>query len=622
MKKVFVVVCCALGLMMSGPIYAENVKMDEVVVTATRTEALMSQIPASGTVISRKEIEEGQAATLSEVLRDVPGLDVVQQGGAGKTTSVFIRGAESRHTLVLIDGIRVNSPTTGGFDFADLNIEDVERIEIVRGPLSTLYGSDAIGGVIQIITKKGTASSATVDFEGGSYGTAKEDISAEVKKEDYDLALTASRWDVEGFSQASTGSERDGHQNTTLSSRIGLLRKGATRIDITARLTESKTDLDGWGVDGRPMDDPNYQQQRRWSVLGISIASPLSSQWDHRLSISSSNEDLITFDEDTPSNRFRIRMGIKTIDWQHAIRKEEGHQLTLGYEWQDQSGEIESSFNKSFSTNALYLQEQRGIGQSAQYLIGLRWDNSTIYESALTYRVGVSYFPTPGVKWHTQYGTGFHGPTLNQLFWPDDGYFVGNPDLKPEKSRGWEVGVEQALSGALSLSVNYYANVFEDLIQPRPVDPSDPFGKGTLRNVAQADSNGIEADAVWNLSPGVQIRGNYTYNDTEDRETHSYLLRRPLNKYDLVLRLGSSVKGHIEMKFLHTGKRFDYGSDSDGKPNSLPAYSRVDLLAAHRISKTTEIFGRIENLFDKGYEEVKGYSTAGVSAYGGLRMAF
>ena len=199
MKRMLVVLCCALGLLRPGPIYAENVKMDEVVVTATRTEALRYQTPASVTVISRKEIEEGQAATLSEVLRDVPGLDVVQQGGAGKTTSIFIRGAESRHTLVLIDGIRVNSPTAGGFDFADLNIGDVERIEIVRSPLSTLYGSDAIGGVIQIITKRGTASSATVGFEGGSYGTAKEDISAEVKKENYDLALTASRRDREAF---------------------------------------------------------------------------------------------------------------------------------------------------------------------------------------------------------------------------------------------------------------------------------------------------------------------------------------------------------------------------------------------------------------------------------------
>src|SRR3972149_5274722 len=250
MKRMFVVLCCALGLLMPGPICAENVKMDEVVVTATRSEALRSQIPASITVISRKEIEEGQAATLSEVLRDVPGLDVVQQGGAGKTTSIFIRGAESRHTLVLIDGIRVNSPTAGGFDFADLYIGDVERIEIVRSPLSTLYGSDAIGGVIQIITKRGTDSSATVAFEGGSYGTAKEDISAKVKKDNYDLTLTASRRDVEGFSQASAGSERDAHQNTTLSSRIGILRKGATRIDITARLTESKTDLDGWGGEG------------------------------------------------------------------------------------------------------------------------------------------------------------------------------------------------------------------------------------------------------------------------------------------------------------------------------------------------------------------------------------
>lgn len=621
MNWLFIVLCFVLGLWRSGNVNAENVKLDEIVVTATRTEVPRSQIPGSATVMTEKDIESAQVSNVSDLLRDIPGIDVVQQGGAGKTTSIFIRGGESSHTLVLIDGVRVNSTTTGGFDFADLATDNIERIEIIRGPLSTLYGSDAVGGVIQIFTKRAKASSASVGFEFGSYGTARETISTEVKKDRYDLSLAASRLDTEGFSVFKAGSERDGYQNTSISMRLG---KGTAsgRMDFTTHLIQGTTELDGCKFDAfftpYDCDNPAYEQERRLALAGFKFQSQPGPAWEQALSASLTAERLVNRDPDPNGINSQINTDIRTIDWQHNIHTSEGNQLIFGYEWQHKKGVNQGNFSKDLSNHAIYLQEQRGFGKPIQLLAGLRWDENTLYESAFTYRVGLSYLQAESIRWHAQYGTGFRGPSLNDLFWPG----AGNPDLKPEKSNGWEVGVEQTLSEGLSISLSYYDNVFKDLIQWIP----NPSGEWQPQNRAKTGSNGIETNIAWRPSSILYIDGNYTYNDTEDKESHFYLQRRPLNKYGVTLHLNPTGRGKMEITLAHAGKRVEWeDSDFDGKPDrqlALAAYSRVDLLGSYKIGKTAEIFGRIENLLDKEYEEARGYGVAGFSTYGGLRMTF
>ncbi len=611
-----VVLCCVFVLLKAGLVHAENVKLDEIVVTATRTETQRSQIPASVTIITEKEIKERHVSTVSDLLREVTGLDLVQQGGAGKITSVFIRGAKPEHTLVLIDGVRVNSPTSGGFDFADLIVENIERIEIIRSPLSTLYGSDAMGGVIQIFTKRGKASSASASLEGGSYGTTRETVSTEVKREIYDLSLAASHWDTEGFSVFKAGSERDGYQNTSISTRLGKTTISG-RIDLTSHLVQGVTELDGCKFDASfipyDCDNPAYEQERRLALLGLKFQSQPSPAWEQVFSTSLTTERLVNRDPDPNGITSRIDTDIRTVDWQHNIRPSEGYQLTFGYEWQHKEGENQGNFSKAFSNQAVYLQDQRGVGTPVQLLTGIRWDDSTIYDSALTYRVGISYLQEESVKWHAQYGTGFRGPTLNDLFWPG----AGNPNLKPEKSNGWEVGIEQGLSKSTSLSLNYYENVFKDLIQWAPIDPSDPFSLWMPQNVGRAVSSGWEGEVRWNLASFLRLTGNYIYDDTEDKENGGYLIRRPLNKYRAEMKIGGPNK-NLGIQFLHVGRRFD----SQGNQNPLSAYNRIDLSGSYRLTGQVETFGRIENLLDKEYEEAKGYGVAGFSVYGGLRMTF
>lgn len=617
MKRGVVVLGCALSVLTFNQSHAENIRLDEIVVTATRAEVQRSQVPASITIITAGDIEEQHASSVSDLLRDIPGIDVARQGGAGKMTSVFIRGAKSEHTLVLIDGMRVNSPTSGGFDFADLTVNNIERIEIIRGPLSTLYGSDAIAGVIQIFTKKAKASSASASLEGGSYGTTKEAVSLDVKRDIFDMNLSASRWDTEGFSVFKAGTEKDGYQNTSISARLGKTTRTG-RIDLTGHFVNGKTDLDGCKFDPTTWtpydcDNPAYEQERRLTLAGLRYQSQPGSTWGQTISASMTTEHLVNRDPDPNGINSTIDTGIRTADWQNNIRTSEGNRLTFGYEWQNKDGDNKGNFSKSFSNHAVYVQDQLELGSPVQLLAGVRWDDSTIYESALTYRFGLTWLQMESLKWHAQYGTGFKGPSLNDLFWPG----AGNINLKPEKSSSLEAGVETSLSDSVSLSLNYYQNDFKDLIQWAPIDPLDPYSLWNPQNVGHAVSSGVEAEMRWMPVSFLQFTGNYIYDDTEDKNNSGYLMRRPLNKYSADMKIGDSNR-NIAIHFIHVGRRFD----SPGNLNPLSAYNRVDLTGAYSLTGYLEVFGRIENLFDKEYEEARGYNTAGVSAYGGVKVTY
>ncbi|HZX47647.1 MAG TPA: TonB-dependent receptor plug domain-containing protein, partial [Nitrospirota bacterium] len=383
-KHVFIIIVISC-MLITGNIFAESVRIDEIIVTGSSTEMPRSVIPASVTVISEKDIKESGVSNVSDLLRNVPGLDVVQPGGVGKASSVFIRGANSSHTLVLIDGIRVNSPTTGRFDFADLSVDNIERIEIIRSPMSTLYGSEAMGGVIQIFTKRGSLTGGSVAFEAGSFGTTKESISTGIRKEYYDINLTASRFDTEGFSTIASGSENDSYENTNISSKIGIHRPGTT-IGFTAQLTDAKTEIDGFDYTTfAESDDLNNRTNRRWSLLGFNILSSMSNNWDNSFSISTSNERIEGIDEDTPDNRSKLNTKITSADWHINIKSADGNKLTLGYERQKKGGEVISSggtYSKSFNNNAFYVQDSRNLNPSALLFAALRWDESGLYESA------------------------------------------------------------------------------------------------------------------------------------------------------------------------------------------------------------------------------------------------
>ncbi len=595
-------------------------RLDEVVVTATRTPVPIEQTTNSVTVIDAEAIAAKQVDTVLDVLRTVRGLDVRQAGGIGGQTSVFMRGGNSNHTLVLIDGVQVNSPTTGAFDFADLTVENIERIEVIRGPQSTLYGSDAIGGVINIITKKGVGPvSGFASSEYGSFNTFQERAGLSGGTERYDYALTVTRLDSDGISRANEkdgNPEEDGYENTTVSGRFGVAVLGDGRLDATVRYTKSDSDIDA----AFPFaDDLDSSSERDALVLSTTFSKPITSWWDQRLQLSLNDDDLAGKDQDEPTdfsptgdNGFQIDIQAKRLDWQHDFMLTEQATITAGYELEHQKARSRENFTKSLTNHAGYAQLQLNPVDNLFLVAGGRFDANTLYENKLTYKFSASYhLDQTGTTLRSSYGTGFRGPSLNELLFPG----FGNLDLEPETSTSYDVGIEQQVFTQLVLGATYFHNSFDGLIVGT-FDPATNLFQA--ENINEARSRGIEAYMRVSPMDNLDVQATYTHTATRDRETRLRLARRPVNKGNLNIMYAPWDVLRMNLDLLQLGSSFNDTFNNQ----RVAGYGVVNLSGSYDITENFQAFVRVDNLLDHEYEEISGFGTFGRSAFGGLKLMF
>ncbi len=584
-----------------------------VVVTATKVEVPLRETAASTTVIDGRTLEEKHTNTVLDALRAVPGLHVVQNGGPGSATSVFIRGAKSEHTLVLIDGVQVNSPTLGLYNFANLTTDNIERIEIIRGPQSTLYGSDAIGGVIHIITKKGSGPfSGSASFEGGAFDSFKEEVQLNGAAGHFDYSFSAARFDTEGFSKANAAAgntEEDAYGNTTVSSRLGLNFTQDARLDWSLRFSDAKVNLDN---SFPVMDDLNASQENESLSTALILVTPVIENWSQKLQGHFQQEESVGKDPDTAFNNFKIKTRVEEVDWQHTINFGEHTNFSLGYAYEQQAGENVGTFDKRLRTQAHYGFYQTQLAALILNL-GLRHDDNNQFGGKTTYKTEAAFLiDDEGSKIRGAYGTGFHGPTLNDLYFPG----FGNPNLKPEESESLEVGFDlNRMDGRLNFSASYFQTQIEQLIV-FVFDPNTFLGMP--ENVEKAKISGWEIGATVEITKRVQLSGEYTFTDTQNETTGAELARRPKHKASATLTLKPIDPLRIDFGLLHVGKRFNDTANT----NLMGDYTVFKLSGNIDIKKNIQIFARIENLFDRHYEEVAGFGTAGLSAYGGLKISF
>lgn len=605
--------------------------LGEIVVTATRVERPLKEITGSVTVIDTGEIAEKGEITALEVLRGLPGLDVVQSGGPGATTSVFLRGANSGHTLVLIDGARVNSPTTGGFNFANLTVDNIEQIEIIRGPQSTLYGSAAIGGVINIITKRGVGSPrGELSAEAGSLASRRVSLATSGRVEPFDYSFSISRFDTEGISRAAVGVEDDGYENTSLSARLGFPVFADAELDFALRYTDARTDLDGWGAG--PADDLNYTSDTESLVFSANFNQSLAEEWNHKINVSISDESLKYKDPDTQGHNSRIDTRISTANWQHEISLANASSLIAGIEWEEQEGaskgmpwstapaEFVKRFDESITNWGYYLQHQLNLKEKFFLTTGIRIEDHETFGSDVNYQVGVAYlFPEAPLKLRGNWGTGFSAPTLNDLFWYEDwgwgmGMF-GNPNLKPEESTGYDLGID-FWGERFHLGATYFHDDIENLIAWPEVAPGT--WRYEARNINEAKTEGVELEVSFLPLDNLRLTANYTYTDTEDKGTGNELARRPQDKFGISFNYRPKEKANLNLHINHIGDRWDDGKNE----KRLARYTRVDLAASYDWTENFQIFLRGENIFDENYEEAKGFGTPGASVFAGVRTTF
>jgi vitamin B12 transporter len=611
----------------------------------------IEQVGSSITVVTAKEIEQQQKRTVADALRMVPGLDLVTSGGPGQTSSVFMRGANSNHTLILIDGVEMSDPssTGGGYDLANLTTDNIKQIEVLRGPQSTLYGSKAIGGVISITTKQGEGKpTGFVSAEGGSFYTARETAAISGGTNLIHYTLTASRIDTDGISSAAArygNVLNNGYQNSSIATRFGITPNKNSEIEMSLRYTRAKASIDNGG--GAGQDDPNnFLKTDELQFRTQGTLSLFKDLWEQKLGVSF--HDLTrTNDNDRDAShpydflRSEYHGQSVKVDWQNTLRLHETNTVVLGVETTEENAKsryYSEYFDTFFSTvassssiwdekfartNGSYLQDQISLWDTWFSTLGVRVDDHSQFGTEATYRFTTAYLlRQTNTKLKGSYGTGFKAPSLFQLY-AAGGFVQGNSSLLPEKSTGWDIGIEQFLAGnQLNVGATYFHNDFEQLIEGYTVPVTFVY---TYRNIAKAESEGVELTASYQPLAELAFHATYTYTLAKDKSTGAELIRRPKHKISGDVNYHFLDKGNINLGFVYVGTRNDLAFDPvtyTSQTVKLKDYLLVNLAGSYDITKNLQLFGRVDNLFDRQYEEVAGYGTPGIGAYGGVKVSF
>ncbi|HIJ57340.1 MAG TPA: TonB-dependent receptor [Deltaproteobacteria bacterium] len=628
--------------------------MQEVVVTATRSERTVDKIGGNtATVITSEDIEAKKQMTVEEVLKGIPGLDVAANGGLGSQTSVFIRGADSKNTLVLVDGVMFNDPSspTRSADLGNLTVDNIERIEVVRGPMSVLYGSNATAGVVNIITKKGRGRPTVhVGAEGGSFNTWKVygDTAGAYKK--FNFSVSGSRTETGGFSIADDDnrrilhdgntSEKDGWKNTTVTGKFGVDITPDFDINGTVRYLDSETKLDdyfsgnfpdfnaGYAVDQVDFDpatflstpNPNGTKKQQVDNQQLIYKADIHNFFFERIVESTlyfqgSNLERDGLDADGAAS-FDLDGKTQEFGWQGSFNHKDINLLYLGAsyfkEFLDSNA---SSLDKDQNITSFWVQDQLFIGDGFDIIGGIRYDDHERAGSATTFRIAPAYtFQQTETTIKGSYGTGFRAPSLFELF--SD---YGNENLKEEKSKGWDVGIEQPVfENKVRLGVTYFDMQFEDRID---FDMST-YAYNQLPGGTK--TKGLEAFVRFTPISDLTFLLNYTYTDTEDPEGKP-LVRRPENKVSLNARYRFLEKGTVNLDVYWVDERKTISSAKDVNGNrveELDAYTLVNVSAHYDLFEWMQVYGRIDNLFDEFYEEAWSFATPGISAFGGVKFSF
>ncbi len=630
--------------------------LPQITVTATRTEQPQSQSGSAITVVSAEEIAKYGSTGLGDVLRGVPGLDITQTGGVGSATSVSLRGSSPGQTLVLIDGVRIGDPsvTDGSVDLGGFTTNNIERIEVLRGPQSALYGSDAMGGVINIITRQGQGEPhGSVSVEGGSYGTVHTRADAFGRQGDWSYAFSIDGVHTDGFpgyGYRVKGPLTIGDGVTPLPPLPSI--EPANKGGGTARLVYHPTEdisVEGSfnGYDsGIHFDNPyayvasdvfnGFNRQNVASFQGYLRADvdAFDKLLHNRLTLfgNETNRDIWQTEGcyDASGNSLNCRTGYRGgrqgVEYQGDLKLGAFGLATFGAKTETETARTAQEpdtpgaftpLDASQTTNSVFAQHQFTLFNRLDFTYGGRIDAVPGNRTFDTWRSTVAYrIEETGTKLRASAGTGAKVASLYQRFSQ-----YGDPSLNPEQSAGYDVGVDQKLlNGRVTASVGYFENSYRNLIDYgyAPTCTSTQVF-GCYYNVGRARTQGIELSGEASVIPDVfRLRASYTYLDARDLTTQLQLLHHPRDKGSVSAIYTGVPKLELEARVIVVGANPDYDFINYDRV-VLPAYAKIDLFANYKLDHGVSLFGRIENLGNVRYEEVLNYGTPGRSVYGGVK---
>jgi vitamin B12 transporter len=607
-----------------GQSTADQTAVGPVVVTATRIPTPKSQVASSITVITAQDIAAKQEQTLPDVLKDIPGLNVVQTGGPGGQTSVFMRGTNSNHVKTLVDGIDMSDPSSpnASFDFGQFLTPDIDRVEVLRGPQSGLYGSDAIGGVINVITKSGNGPiHATAGLEGGSFGTFNQNGGVAGSSGPFHYAaniehLRSTDTPVTPLDLLAPGEKRidDGYDNVTASTKLGYDITNNFGLGMVARYTNTNLKFTGEDYSTFPAfpdaSQSNYDTLQYYTRETAHL-SLFGGRLDQTLGLAYSSIKSTDTSPDGPTSYFngdRLK-----LDWQGIIGLTSGQQFVLGAEHQRDG--ISQPISASTTIDSGYAELQSNPFKNFNNTVSVRYDSNDRFGGATTFRIAPTYFiAATGTKFEASVGTGFKAPTLSEMFqnFPSFGFF-GNPDLKPERSTGYDIGFEQfLLSNKLQLGATYYYNKIKDLIDDNATFTS-------FANVGRAHTDGVESFVSFQPVTSVTLRLDYTYTEAHDDILNQELLRRPKDKWNVDARWQATNKLSIDLDLVSVSSFIDGNRDFSIQRLVAAGYTTVNVAASYDVTRRFTIYARITNLFDEHYQDPTGYLHPPLGAFIGVK---
>ena len=572
--------------------------IEPVVVTATRTESPMDKVLASVDIISGAELRRQPAADLGDLLRMRAGVEVARLGGPGQQTSLFLRGTESNHVLVLIDGVRINPGTIGSAAIQNIAPELVERVEIVKGPRSTLYGSDALGGVINVITRRGAASGASVQAGVGRYDSRSASLNAGIGGARGDASLGISWVNSDGFPTRSGDSTDRGYENLSLTAAA---RRDLAGVELGLRAWHAEGTSEYSDFFVTPVD-----QDFENSAFALTAGFAPAESWRSAVTVSHVLDEL---EQNQGADFLRTRRW--QLDWQNDIAASENHALTAGMIWQDEDADAESfglPYAADTMTRQFYLQDQMSFGAAAILLAAGHTDHET-FGGHVTWNAEFGFALGDATMLTLAAGRAFRAPDATDLYG-----FGGNAALDPERSQSYEASLRHDTVGGHRFSFTLFRNEIDDLIEFVVTD-FETF-EGENRNVERARIDGLEASWRYDGERWA-ARATATLQDPRDLVTDQRLLRRAEENFTLAVsrRFGAH---EIAVDLLYAGDREDFGFPQI----RMPAYWLANLSASVVVNERWTLLARMENLLDQDYELARGFNTMGRSLFVAVRHEF
>jgi vitamin B12 transporter len=609
-------------------------KDQTVVVSPTGIVTPVEQIASSVTVITAKDIERDQRRTLPDALSTVPGLNVVQSGGPGGQTSIFMRGTNSNHTKVLIDGIDASDPSNPNrtFDIGQMLTSDIQQIEVLRGPQSGLYGADALGGVISIITKKGEGPPrATGSIEGGSFGTFNQTAALSGAQDRINYSFNVAHFratdvPVTPLELLPPGQKAIGnnYDNMTYSTKLGADVSENLTLNAVARYTDATLRFTGDTFDPvtfasfpsaaqstQIVHQLNTRGEAVWSVFDGRIKNYFgvnyTNNWNYNISPGDAAAAITTGD--------RVQ-----YDWHTVAQLAPYHTVVIGAEHQTET--LQTSTVSAQNVNkAGYVELQSQFANRLFLVENIRQDDNDRFGEHPTYRLAPALIvPFTETKLKASYGTGFKAPTLNQLFVNFPAFFFfANPNLKPEESTGYDAGFEQPVfNDRVRFGSTYFHNNIQNLIQ----SVSDPVTfSSTLANIGHATTEGTESFVSARITDRVRVRADYTFTRAVDTDAGLELLRRPKEKWSANVIWNPIDPLTLSATLLHTGSFVDASRDFSIPRLLAPGYTVLNLAAEYVVTDQLKVFGRVDNATNVHYQNPTGFLQPSLGVYGGIRVA-